>query len=203
MSNYAAPIEVLQAAASRIGEMIVSLSDGSAPAQIANANYEGIVRKTLAYRGHGWTFATDTFDATPQGAITSGPWTFAYTIPAAVLKVRNVMVSGCRLRRDDYTIQKGRLLTRVEHAAGLQVTALFRAGENEWSDDFADVVVTRLEALFLRGLLERAQDARIRDKDADEALLLALVSDKRQQPVESVEANPLAEAWRGARGRRA
>lgn len=196
MSNYAAPIEVLQAALSRIGETITSLTDGSAPALIAQANYEGIVRAALAYRGHGWTFATETIDLTQTGPVTKGMWRFAYAKPVDVMKVRSVSTNGHRLRRDDFTIQGSSILT-VSDFDDLQAVVLKRAPEADWSDDFAEVVVTRLEALYTRALLERAQDARIRDKDADNMLLLALVSDKRQQPVESTEAVPLAETWRG------
>lgn len=201
MSNYAAPIEVCKAAASRVGETLNSLDDGSALAVIADTNYEGVVRAALAYRGHGWSWATETINLTQQGAIEKGMWRFAYALPSTVMKVRAAMVhGGARLRRDDWTMQGAQVLTRCD--LDLQAQVLKRVNENLWSDDFAEVIVTRLEALFLRGFLERHQEARIRDKDADDLLLLALVSDKRQMPVDSVEYNALAEAWRGRTGRR-
>ena len=98
MSNYAAPIEVVQAALHRLGEeTITSLTDGSAAALVATSNYEGIVRAALTK--HAWSFATSITALTLQETITLGPWTKAYTFAdPAVINLRYVMDAGRRLR---------------------------------------------------------------------------------------------------------
>ena len=48
-------------------------------------------------------------------------------------------------------------------------------------------------------LLDRWQDARLKQRDSDAAMLSAMLRDNRQSPGIQVETNPLAEAWRGAR----
>lgn len=200
MSIYAAPIEVLQAACGRVGEQIVSLDDGSAPALIANANYEGIVRAALTK--HAWNgFANRTDDLTFQETVELGPWTSAFVHPADVLNIRYVMISGCRLDRGAYEIQQGRVLTCASSTTELQAVVSYRAGEDEWPDDFAESIVVRMQALFMEGLLDRWQDARLKQKDAELIMQAAIVRDKRQYPLPEAENNPLARTWR-SRARR-
>lgn len=195
MSQYAAPIEVLQAALGRIGEQIVSLDDGSAPALVAAANYEGIVRAMLTK--HAWLFATRTDNLTFQETIELGPWTSAFVYPTDVINIRYVMISGCRLERGDYEIQGNRILTRAGQTAELQAVVTFRAGEELWPDDVAEAIVVRMQALFLEALLDRWQDARLKQKDAEAAMQMAIVRDKRQQPGARGDNAPLAQTWRG------
>ena len=198
MSNYAAPIEVVQAALHRLGEeTITSLTDGSAAALVATSNYEGIVRAALTK--HAWSFATSITALTLQETITLGPWTKAYTFAdPGVINLRYVMDAGRRLRAGEYEAQGGRVLTRSALTTP-QAVVTTRAGEGSWPDDFAEAIVVRVQALFLEGLLDRWQDARLKQRDSDAAMLSAMLRDKRQSPGVQVEQNPLAEAWRGAR----
>lgn len=198
MSNYAAPIEVVQAALHRLGEeTITDLTDGSAAALIATSNYEGIVRAALTK--HAWSFATSITGLTLQETIELGPWTKAYTFEdPGVINLRYVMDAGRRLRSGEYEKQGGRVLTRVALTTP-QAVVTTRAGEGDWPDDFAEAIVVRMQALFLEGLLDRWQDARLKQRDSDAAMLSAMLRDKRQSPGIQVETNPLAEAWRGAR----
>lgn len=207
MSAFATPIEVVQAALHRIGEdEIVSLVDGSSAAKVATSNYEGIVRAYFAR--HAWTFATRTLDLTYQGEVELAGWGSAYQWPAEVMNIRYVVYApnaaqttpaGRRLRSGDYTIEDGRILTRFEEEVPLQVVATVRADEGDWSADFAEAVVTRLQALFLESLCDKPQDARLKERDAEAKIRDAIVRDKRQNPGVSFEVSPLTEAWRGAR----
>lgn len=198
MSNYAAPIEVVQAALHRVGEETISdLNDGSAAALIATSNYEGIVRASLAK--HAWSFATSTTDLTLQETITEGLWTKAYTFEdPSLINLRWVMDAGRRLRAGEYAFQGGRVLT-VSALATPQAVITTRAGEGDWPDDFAEAVVVRMQALFLEGLLDRWQDARLKQKDSEGLMLQAMLRDKRQSPPVIAVHNELAEAWRGGR----
>lgn len=207
MSAFAAPIEVIQAALHRIGEEeLVSLDEDASAARVANSNYEGIVRAMFAR--HAWTFAKRTLPLTYSAAVELGPWSHAFVWPAEVMNIRSVVHSavgadvsgGVRLRAGDYAIESGRLLTRSD--TPLQIVATVRALEADWPGDFSEVVVTRLQGLFLEALCDKPQDARIAKKDAEMLLRDAILRDKRQEPGASVEFAPLAEAWRGGRGSR-
>lgn len=198
MSTYASPIEVIKAALHRVGEAsITSLTDGSAQAQVANSNYEGVVRRALTR--HAWTFATETLPLTLQETVAKGVWTKAYTYDASrVLNIRYVMDGGRRLRQGEYELQSGRVLTRVELETP-EVVVTVRAAEQDWPDDFAEAVVVRMQAVFLEGLLDRWQDARLKHKDSNDEMLQAMLRDKRQSPGSVPDTNPLAEIWRGRR----
>lgn len=198
MSNYAAPIEVVQAALHRVGEeTIASLEDGSAAALIATSNYEGIVRAALTR--HAWSFATSTVGLTLQETVELGPWTKAYTFENPnLINLRYVLDGARRLRAGEYEYQGGRVLARVALTTP-QAVITTRANEADWPDDFAEAIVVRMQALFLEGLLDRWQDARLKQRDAEGLMVGAMLRDKRQSPGLQPEFAPLAETWRGAR----
>jgi hypothetical protein len=199
MSAFAAPIEVVQAALHRVGEeSISSMDEGSAAALVAASNYEGIVRAQL--KRHAWTFATDTVNLTHQAEVELGLWTHAYVYPASVINIRWVMLGGVKQRSGDWTLQKRRVLTRLDDA-GYQAVVTTRATESEWSDDFAEAMVVRLQGLFLESLCDKPQDGRPKIKDAEALFRIAIVVDKRQTPGEATIEGDLQLAWRGGRRR--
>ncbi|WP_269219452.1 hypothetical protein [Brevundimonas vesicularis] len=123
--------------------------------------------------------------------------------PAEVVNIRYVMANGCRLKTGDYSIESGRLLTRGRYETdGLQIVATVRAHESTWPGDLSEAIVTRLQALFLEALCDKPQDARLKERDADQKLRDAIVRDKRQEPGVAATASPLADVWRGGRARR-
>ena len=199
MSAFASPIEVVQAALHRIGEEEIStLDENSSAARVVSSNYEVIVGGYFAR--HAWTFAKRTLDLTYQGEVELGPWTHAFTWPPEVRNIRYVMREGARLRMSEYAVENGRILTRSDDA--LQVVATVRAPEGDWADDFAEAMVVRLQALFLESLCDKPQDGRLLKRDAEGLMRDAIIRDKRQEPGQSVEFAPLAEAWRGYGRRR-
>lgn len=193
---YATPIEVVQAALHRIGEEEIStLDENSSAARVVNSNYEGIIGAYFAR--HAWTFAKRTLDLTYQGEVELGPWTHAFVWPAEVRNIRYVMRRGVRLRSAEYAVENGKILTRTDDA--LQIVATVRAPESDWADDFAEAIVVRLQGLFLESLCDKPQDGRLMKRDAEALMRDAITRDKRQEPGQSIEFAPLAEAWRGSR----
>lgn len=193
---YASEIEVVQAALHRVGEAtIASLSDGSLPAQIAASNYEGVVSDYLTR--HAWTFATKTVDLTYVGTTDDLPWRHLFTAPATTLNIRQVRRAGRTLESGEFDLQDGKVLVMCDDPLKASVT--FRALEGAWSPDFAEAVVIRLQAVFLEGLVDKWQDARLKERDAEGKLLRAIVRDKRQAPARRVERTKLADVWRGWR----
>jgi hypothetical protein len=194
---YASPIEVVQAALHRVGEgTIASLNDGSAPAQISASNYEGMVSDYLCR--HAWTFATKTVPLTYVGPSTDAPWLHVFSWPAEVLNIREVRRAGRPLESGEFDLQDSTLLTMTDDA--LVASVSFRAPENRWPGDFSEAVVIRAQSVFLEGLADRWQDARLKEKDAEAKLQRAIARDRRQAPAKRAERNKLADMWRGRRG---
>lgn len=198
-SPYATTIEVVQAALHRVGEQTISsLTDGSPAAQIATSNYEGIVSDYLTR--HAWTFATKTVDLTYVGTVENLPFGYDYSWPSTVLNIREIRLDGRELESGEFEIEDGRVLTYVQDA-DLKASVTYRAPENKWPGDFSEAVVVRLQALFLEGLVDKWQDARLKERDAESKMLRAISRDKRQQPAKRAERNKLADRWRGLRSR--
>lgn len=194
---YATNIEVVQAALHRVGEQtIVSLTDGSAAAQVAASNYQGIINDYLTR--HAWTFATQTVDLTYVGVSTDSPFTHKWSWPTTVLNIRAVRLNGRTLESGEFDLQDGSLFTFTDQPLKASVT--YRAPENKWPGDFSEAVVVRLQALFLEGLIDKWQDARLKEKDAEAKIMRAIARDKRQAPARRVERSKLADRWRGWRG---
>lgn len=200
--SYAAPVEVVQAALHRVGEAaIANLADGSVPAQIVASNYEGIVEDLLTR--HAWTWATKTVDLTVIGETTAQPWGFAFAIPAEVINIRWLTCAGRKLGADEWELQSGQVLAL--RSDDLQAVATYRVTEGNWPGDFAECVVLRIKALFLEGLLDKWQEAKLVTDDLEGKpgragkIDRAIVRDKRQVPAKRLESTPLASAWRGGR----
>jgi hypothetical protein len=195
-SPYANEIEVVQAALHRVGEQtIASLNDGSPQALVATSNYEGVVTDFLCR--HGWTFATRTVDLTYVGTTTDEPWQYQFSWPSTVINIRQVRRSGRTLESGEYDLQDGKLLAYTDDA--LKASVVYRALESTWPADFSEAVVVRLQAVFLDGLEDKWQDARLKERDAENKLLRAIARDKRQRPAPRAERSKLADMWRGYR----
>ncbi len=189
--TYAAPIELIQAALTRIGgQIITSLSDGSMPATIANANYEGMSRKYLSM--HTWSFASYPVLLVPQGERDVGTLRFAYMVPPEALRVHSINVGLSRVT--NYKINAGKIL--FYEAAEYEAMISHRAPESTWPADFCEAFITALEGLYLASLVRNPQEARIRQRDAEVMFRTALAADKRQSTGPRVQvAGPLVNAW--------
>lgn len=200
-SSYAAPIEVAQAALHRVGEeAIADLNDGSSPSLIIASNYQGIVDGYLTM--HAWTFATKTVDLALVGAATSAKWAFEHSIPSEVLNIRVITRAGIDMESGDWDLEDGVVLANTDEA--LQAIVTYRVGESKWPADFAECVVMRIKALFMEGLLDKWQEAKLVIDDIEGKpgrpgkLGQAMVRDKRQVPAKRVVRARLPNVWRGA-----
>lgn len=192
---YAAPIELVQAAATRVGELsVTSLEDGSMPSRVAKANYEGMARRRLAM--HAWSWAKLPVALVQQGERSVGRYRWAHLIPPQAIRVHWV---GRGLHRiDDWSIDDGKILTAAPGPWEALITR--RAPESDWSADFAEAFITDLEALFIMSLVRNPQDARMRQRDAEVAFRTAIAADRRQSPGPKIETGGrLVEAWIGLR----
>ena len=194
MSIYSAPVEVVNAALSRMGvRPIQGLDEAAKPAIVANDIYEGVVRDLLAR--HSWSFARKEVDLVYQGT-TTGRYSSAFNLPADLLSIITVTDGGILV---DYAVVGTKILANT--ASGLRIAYQQRAPEGEWADDFAEGVVMMLRSHFYRALREDEASGERMERGAEFKLMRAMVRDKRQAPPvpeQRINGGRLVAAWRGS-----
>lgn len=193
MVKYAAPVEVVNAALSRLGKRpLQDLSGASKPAMVASDIYEGIVGDLLTR--HTWSFATKR-ELLVHKRSTTGEYTEVYAVPSDSINLIRVSSGGVLI---DYELQGEEILTNVK--TDLVAKYHFRAIEGSWPADFAEAVVRMLQAHFARALDEDESAAERLEQNAEARFTRAMVRDRRQSPPKSeqrVNGGRLATAWRG------
>lgn len=200
LSQYAHPIEIFNAALSRVGEMSIQYNDGSDLANFYRGNYEGIVRDYL--QRHTLNFATKVGRAVRKGEAEDYP-NILYELPGDIQIVRDVKYDGLDIL--DYELRGDQLATEVD-ANALDIVYGFRAHEAEWTPDFAEAVITRLMAAIKMGPHEQMINGERLEHQADRKLLDVLGrSISSSGHPQHTKRNPLAEIKRNRyyRGRRA
>lgn len=158
---------LINAALTRTGNQpITSLTDGTAESEVAAANYEEKVKELLGR--HAWRFATRTEALNRLLATPPEPWQVNYQLPNDVLLVRDVKLAGhpVHWRRIEDTIQ-------VQNNAdgALVATFVLRPPEVEWPPHFRNLVIMAMEAVFLRAIGERYDEAEARENKMERLLL--------------------------------
>jgi hypothetical protein len=165
----AGEIPLINTALTRTGNgRITSFEDGSAEANVAEANYETTVAGLLSI--HPWLFAKANArpDKLADDPLADG--SAAFQVPNASIKVLNVQSGDVPV---PYTIFSDKILTHHDHDK-VVVTYIWRVPEVDWPGYFRELVVTKLEALFLRALNDddvRAErrENRLYDRDLPRA----------------------------------
>lgn len=195
MSIYSAPVEVVNAALSRMGvRPIQGLDEAAKPAIVANDIYEGVIRDLLTK--HGWTFARKEEDLAYQGTA-EGQYSSTFNLPSDLLTINVVTDTGGTLV--DYAVVGNKVLANT--ATGLRLAYQYRALEGDWADDFAEGVVCMLRAHFYRALREDEVAGERMERMAEMRLMRAMVRDKRQAPPKRearINGGRLVAAWRGS-----
>lgn len=193
--TYAAPIELVQAALSRIGSVsLTSLEDDSMEARVARMNYEGMARKRLSMGP--WSFSSLPVLLVRVGERNVGRMRFAYQVPPESIHVLWVGINDTRAGR--WAIDNGNILLDVD--APWEAKIAVRAPESDWSPQFSEAFITDLEALFIGALQRQPQESQMRGRAADMMFRTALAADERQQTgVAAMRPGALAKAWRGYR----
>lgn len=187
----ATDIEIINAALTVTGhEAITGLDDGSAEAIVASANYEDVVAAELAK--YPWSFARqyeelDLLQVTPDNG-----WEYAFSSPSDMLKLINVEVDGYPI---EYRRRGARIYTNQNEDVFADYAA--RVAEDEWPHDFKKGIITRMEAVFLRGLDEKDAEAEARDSRADFELIQARNEDAKNQTPRDRRSSRLVNIRRG------
>jgi hypothetical protein len=180
----ASKIEIVGAASFNTGNgALVSLddiSDGDLALAI-DLNYENRVKAMLTQ--HAWKFARrtavlDRLEVTPEA-----PWTGLYNGPTGMLSLHYVQITttGQRIDHEERDLPTGRAIAVIGDSPSDSLTAVFtyRTSEAVFPPDFALVLQTYMEAIFLSGLAEQRQEARAREKQAEFMEQKARVRDQR------------------------
>lgn len=192
----------INAALTRIGEdPITSLTQGGAAANTALNNYENLVKAALCSR---FRFATkietlNLLDPDVHGDPPE-PWGHAYQLPTTdLLQIRTVKSGGVPIA---YEKMGTKVFCDVGEDADVIAVYVWRVPEAQWPPDFAEALTIQLEALFLRAVGERHDEAKDRDKDARRAFSTARTNDSQSQTPVDPMASPTLAARRGVVGSR-
>lgn len=177
-----ADLSVINAAATRTGNDPITTiaTDGGPVAQIALNNYEDAVKTELSL--YPWKRATkivqlDRIDADVVGDPPE-PWTAAYQLPTDLIDIRTVKVAGYPI---NYEVHSRTILCDAAEADEVILHYVWRAPESQWPPWFREGMTRRLEAIFLRAVGERANEAKARDAAADDSFALARNRDSQAQ----------------------
>ena len=171
----------INAALTRTGnEPLASLEDGSAAATIATENYEKVILSELArsrFKLPSKVAQLSLIDEDEMGEPPE-PWLYGYTLPTDIVKIRTVMVAGASIPYE----QLGRVVfCNQDGSSEVVAKYLWRPPESWFAPEFSEGIIRRLEAIFLRGLGERYEEAEARDKAADQQFAFARSSDAQAQ----------------------
>lgn len=188
-------LDLVNAAGTRTGnEPITTLNDGSPVGNIAGANYEQIKRAALTV--YPWRFATKTATLVALTGDVDLPWAYAYQIPTDLLKLRGVTLNGSPI---DYERQSDKLLCNSGPDSDLIAKYTWLVPEADWPATFAEAITQFLEAMFLRGVGERYQEADARENAARLTLRAAKQEDAQNNSTRNPWTSPTLTA-RGAVG---
>lgn len=184
-------LSVINAAATRTGsEPVSALSASGTPvAKIALNNYEDAVKTELAL--YPWKRASkiaelDLLDADVVGSPPE-PWVSAYQLPTDLMEIRTVKISGIPI---DYEVHGDKILCNATDADEVILHYIWRVPESAWPAWFREGMIRRMEAMFLRGIGERHNEAAERDRAAEQSFALARNRDAQSQTPRDPVASP-------------
>jgi hypothetical protein len=177
-------LSIINAALTRTGNEPISglpPEDTSIGAAVAAENYENLVRGELSL--HPWKRAMKIQELNRLDPALHGdppePWLAAYMLPSDLIDISVVKVAGKPI---DYAVHGNTVLCDADETDHVILHYVYRPPESEWPPWFRLAMIYRCEAMFLRGIGERYDDARERDAAADKQFAEARHRDTVSQP---------------------
>lgn len=191
-------LSLINAALTRIGEEpLTSLTASGAPAAIALANYEKVVRNELSL--HPWKKATKVVQLSRLDPDEEGdpplPWTAAYELPADLVEIRTVKVAGVSI---DYEWHGDTIVCDADETDEVILHYVWRCPESWFPPWLAEGIIRRMESIFLRGIPHLYQEAADRDGAADEQFAKARHRDSQSQTSRNPVSSPTLTARNGS-----
>ena len=175
MSAYPTKLAVLNAALARIGaRQVNSLSDGQAEVRVLSALYEGHVADKLTK--HAWSWAQKSWPIIPVGQPNNDEL-WEYRLPADLLSLTQVRVKGCAV---DIRRKEGRSIFYPRKEDEMEVVGTYRAPEADWPADFAQAIITGLQARLMVSLLQDFPGGERVTRESERELRQAMVRDMNQ-----------------------
>lgn len=191
-------LSIINAAATRTGNdpVTAAASDGGPVAKIALTNYEESVKTELAL--YPWKRASkiaqiDRLNPDVEGAPPE-PWTAAYQLPDDFIEIRTAKLAGWPI---DYEVHGRTILCNAAESDAVILHYIWRVPEAQWPPWFREGMIRRWEAILLRGIAERHNEARDRDKAAMESFALARNRDSQSQTPRDPQRSPTLAARSG------
>ena len=170
-------LSIVNRALSAVGEgSVTSLTPGETLPNAALEHYESIV--ALEIEQGEWKFGTRTSTPTLLTAEADEPLKYQWQIPSASKGLIDVLYRNFPFKGEHYDIEGSVVRCRYNTAITFQYR--IRPDEEIWPERFQNIIVQRLEALFLR-VLERVQDAAVRDQDTEFKTKRAKHAEARQR----------------------
>ncbi len=189
-------LDVINAALTRTGnDPITMLTDGSLGGKIASQNYELMVKAELA--NYPWKRATKTVDLAMLDPDIEGepaePWIAAYQLPTDFVEMRTAKSVGLSI---DFEVHGQTILTNTDATDTVTLHYIWRVPETYWPSWFTMGIIYRLEAMFLRAIGERFQEAKEADQRAEAQFARARNRDSQSQPPRDPMTTPMLTARR-------
>lgn len=171
-------IDILNAALTATANSpITSITDGSAEATVAAANWERIVRAELAYPWS-WTRATQQVNRVDGAPLMD--WEYAYQVPAEFTDVERVLQNGHNIAWE--RVGQFLLTDTADDQAAVIAVGRHIPDVRRWPAEFTNAMIMRFEALFLRSIGDGGGGAAVgRDQAADIAFQKARTADARRR----------------------
>lgn len=168
-------IKIINAALTRSGHnQITSLTDGSAEAEVANANYNEIVAAAITRYPYSW--ARKYKELNRLSETPDDEWSYVYQLDSDLLKFVVAEVNGSPI---EYEIKGTKLY--CDESDNVYAEYIYQPAESFFPHDFKEAVITRMEALFLRALSDKDKEAEARDSRADYQFTLARNNDAKNK----------------------
>lgn len=190
-------IDIINAALTRTGNNPISaLTNDALGARIASQNYEKLVRREISAGRYKWAtkhVVLSLLDPVVHGDAPR-PWLNSYQAPADMLDLRSIKADAMDGLPIRYELQSKTIFAVEGIETDLIASYLYRVPEADLPEMFVEGIIRRLEAMFQRGIKERDDVAKDRDKDADAAFGEARRLDAQSTPPREVTSSPTLEA---------
>lgn len=157
-------------------EPIISFTDGSASADVANAMYEDIARACLV--NSRWRFATKQYELVRSPTAPTGRFDAAYLIPSDSLMVNAVTVNDYPIV---YDIYENAILCDASTTDTLVLDYVYRVDEASWPSYFTLAVEYTMASVFATSIARDSGLSQILERKAQYQMMLARRLDSQQQ----------------------
>lgn len=142
-------------------EPVSELPGTTAEGRVAHENYEKVV--VAALTGYPWKFGSTERKLNYLGEMETSRWRYYYQMPADLLHIRKVEVSGVPIA---YERMGDKLLCDVDSTVDVIAVGTWRVPEAQWPGYFSLPLTLDMEAIFLRSPAGQYEEAEARAEEA-------------------------------------